>query len=149
MKMTSIDHMDWSKVEQQPEVTEQEEKKMSSFQIPSLNNFSNWYKTKILKAKDTDFFDTYPLGKFPMYFAFAYIFVLFGCLSILKFTFIELPFKIPYKVFGSVFTLSRKDKKLKWYEVFITTFLVTAFDLLVLLFTIGFFAGLQAGLHNG
>ncbi len=148
MKMSSIDQMDWSKVEEQPKDT-QEKKTINSFQIPSLNNFSNWYKTKILsKAKYADFND-YPLGKFPIYFAFAYIFVVFGCLSILKFTFIELPFTIPYKVFGSVFTLSREDKKLRWYEIFITTFLVTAFDLLVLLFTIGFFAGLQAGLHNG
>ncbi len=70
-----------------------------------------------------------------------YLIVVFTLLSILKFIFIDIPFTIPYRVFGSVLTMFRQEKKLRWYEVFIATFMVTAFDLITFLFVVGFLAG--------
>ena len=77
-----------------------------------------------------------------------YLVIVFTVLSVLKFIFIDIPFTIPYRVFGSVLTMFRQDKKLRWYEVFITTFMVTAFDLITFLFIVGFLAGFLSHLQT-
>ena len=116
-----------------------------------LNTWNKYKQNIIANAREIAFCDECKEeheasvnDAYSMFFAnvtYYYLVVVFTVLSILKFIFIDIPFAIPYKVFGSAFTMFREDKKLRWYEVFIATFMVTAFDLITFLFIVGFLAG--------